>query len=337
MERRYKSNHQPMEKHPFYSKDQIAAYLNGKMSDSQTEAFENLLDNDPFFEAIVEGIRLQKVAKKMVAEDPKLLNGYENFNQERLLKNIGVYSQQFEFKIVEHKTKVKPMLSKWTWQTAAAVILLIGAGTWVYYSSQNLPANGAIIAQQPNTTLPLRIKEVKKKNDKQKVAETLLANNTKATSTPSHTTESTEKLTSQQKAKALAVIKKSPQAVISEDMQKLIAINKQEIKYWEDELTNYQNSRGHELITILSPATGSELSSKEVVFEVKYEGNSTLLLTVYESQSMTKALVVEVPLVKTKDPKKFQYLMQNLKKGTYYWKLTDEEEELFIGKFQKVK
>ena len=61
-----------MEKHPFYSKNQIAAYLNGNMSEAQAEAFENLLDNDPFFEAIVEGMRLQKVAKQMLKYSLKI-------------------------------------------------------------------------------------------------------------------------------------------------------------------------------------------------------------------------------------------------------------------------
>jgi uncharacterized protein YcgL (UPF0745 family) len=52
---------------------------------------------------------------------------------------------------------------------------------------------------------------------------------------------------------------------------------------------------------------------------------------------MTKAVVMDFPLKKMKDSKTIKHVMKDLKKGTYYWKLTNEEEELFIGKFKKMK
>lgn len=322
-----------MEKHPFYSKDQIAAYLNGDMSDAQAEAFENLLDNDPFFEAIVEGMRLQKVAKQMLDEDPGLLEGYENLNHDRLLDNIRSKSYQFEFKPAERNTKVRPLNTKWTWQAAAAAVLLVGLGTWgVYKSTSTLTTKQPIakVADNPLTQrdlkLPLTkvVDDIKLTDHKNVSEEEVIAQNTQQTinkpSTP-----------------FVAPVKKEKTPKVDEEMQKLIAFNNDEVKYWEGELSNFQTRSSNRSLTILNPIVGTKLSKNEVLFEVKYEGNNALYLTVFESGDMRKAVIMELPFSKAKNPKMFTYLMKNLKKGTYYWKITNDEEELSIGKFQKVK
>ncbi|OJJ19229.1 hypothetical protein BKI52_20675 [marine bacterium AO1-C] len=335
MKRSKKSNHQSMEKHPFYSKDQIAAYLSGKMSDEQTEAFEKLLDTDPFLEAIVEGMRLQKVAKQMLDEDPSLLEGYENLNHDRLVNNIRSKSYQFEFKPTEPTVVKKSIYSKrWAWQAAAATVLLVGLGAWGFYKNTaelKQKQTIAALAEKPlsnkDIVLPItqlvddkKLEKIDLKNDKAFVKTTtqqIAANTQKSPKIPA---------------------KEAKKPIVNAEMQKLIAINNREIKYWEDELANYQNSRSSgETLSVISPVAGTKLSVNEVLFEVKYTGDDALYLTVYESSAMNKALLMEVPFDKVKNDQKFTHLLKNLKKGTYYWKVTSDEEELFIGKFKKEK
>ncbi|EAY24127.1 hypothetical protein [Microscilla marina] len=330
-----------MEKHPFYAKDQIAAYLNGTMSDVQMEAFEKLLNNDPFFEAIVEGARLQRVAKKMLDEEPELLKGYDQMAHDRILSNIKANMQKAVLETTDKKTTVKPLHTRWTWKTtaAAAAVLLIGMGTWTYQKAQNtdLPGGDALATKyvSDKTLVDLTKISVKATHNPTKATtgqiesvinpQTLASNNT------------TQSVVTKVPVKEVTAKTLTNDPSKDKEMQQLIAINKQEIKYWEDELSNYQTSRGADAVSVISPITGNDLAAKEVVFEVKYEGKSTLLLTIYNAQSMTKAVVMELPLKKVKDNKTIKHVMNDLKKGTYYWKLTNEEEELFIGKFKKVK
>lgn len=345
MEQRSKSNHQPMEKHPFYAKDQIAAYLNGTMSDVQMDAFEKLLNNDPFFEAIVEGVRLQRVAKKMLEKEPELLKGYEQINHEEILSSITANMQKTAFDPQIPQTPVRSLQAKWTWKTtaAAAAVLLVSMGTWTYQkvTQKDLLSGEALATTYVSDKTwvdvsKISIKELKPETSTQNKSiekKPLLITN--------------EQMIAQNNVyKPKSITNTLPKKVVTkpvltedtnEEMQKLIAINKQEVKYWEDELSNYQASRGTNVLKVISPTTSSELGAQEVVFEVKYEGKSTLLLTLYNASSMTKAVVMELPLKKAKDGKTIKHVMNTLKKGTYYWKLTNEEEELFIGKFKKVK
>lgn len=337
MERRSKFNHQPMEKHPFYAKDQIAAYLNGTMSDVQMEAFENLLDTDPFFEAIVEGVRLQRLAQKMLNEQPELLEGYDQINHDQILSNINTSRQKAAFETTVTKTPVRPLHTRWTWKTtaAAAAVLLISMGTWTFQKVNNmeLPEGEALATTYVSDRTWVNVSKISIKKPIPKVeAKSQIADLKPII---------TEQTLASNNYKPQAVAKTTPKPTVNkeanQEMQKLIAINKQEIKYWEDELSHYQASRGADAVKVISPATGNELAAKEVVFEVKYEGKSTLLLTIYDARSMTKAVVMDFPLKKMKDSKTIKHVMKDLKKGTYYWKLTNEEEELFIGKFKKMK
>jgi hypothetical protein len=340
MERRSKSNHQPMEKHPFYAKDQIAAYLNGTMSDVQMEAFENLLDTDPFFEAIVEGVRLQRVAQKMLNEEPELLKGYDQINHDQMLSNIKTSIQQNAFEMAPDKTPVRPLHTRWTWKTtaAAAAVLLISMGTWTYQkvNSLELPEGEALATTYVSDKTWVDVSKISIKEPANKLEAKSQTVDKKPVLITNEQTLASNHYKPQAVAKTTPIIPKVNKEA-NQELQKLIAINKQEIKYWEDELSHYQTSRGADAVKVISPATGNELAAKEVVFEVKYEGKSTLLLTIYDARSMTKAVVMDFPLKKMKDSKTIKHVMKDLKKGTYYWKLTNEEEELFIGKFKKMK
>lgn len=354
MELRSKPNHQPMEKHPFYAKDQIIAYLSGKMPDAQIDVFEQMLEKDSHFKDLVEGVRLRRIAQKMVKEEPELMQGYDDMAHNDLLGNIRscMYEHEFEFASTKPESTIKPLHTKWTWQTtAAAAILLVGIGTWTFFRVQkNTLQEKEIIAQtytkdasdterkklvEVNPTIVTPQKTEKKETVETKKTAVLpkpMISETVAENKKTVPPVATPKPVPQKKQTKPAETK------ANKEMEKLIAINKEEIKYWEGELANYQNSRSSELITILKPdVNNTQLSANEVVFEVKYEGTGTLSLTVYEAKTMTKAMIMELPLKKTKEAKKFRHVMTDLKKGTYYWKLTDEEEELFIGKFQKVK
>ncbi len=334
-----------MEKHPFYAKDQIAAYLKGTMPDVQMEAFETLLDNDPFFEAIVEGARLQRVAKKMLSEEPELLKGYDQMAHDQMLSNIKASMQKATLVTNSTKTTVKPLHTRWTWKTtaAAAAVLLIGMGTWTYQKVQNndLPGGEALATNYVSDKTLVDVTKISVKEPKPeiKTPPKAITGHNESVINPQTLASNNNPKPVVTKIPAKEVTAKTLANDLTKDkeMQQLIAINKQEIKYWEDELSNYQTSRGADAVSVISPITGNDLAAKEVVFEVKYEGKSTLLLTIYNAQSMTKAVVMELPLKKVKDSKTIKHVMNDLKKGTYYWKLTNEEEELFIGKFKKVK
>ena len=321
-----------MEKHPFYSKDQIAAYLSGKMLDEQAEAFEKLLDNDPFFEAVVEGMRLQKVAKKMLDDDPSLLEGYENLDHDRLVNNIRSKSYQFEFKPTKSVISKKSIYSnRWTWQAAAATVLLVGLGAWGFYKNTNkLKHNQAIaeVAGKPlsNKDIVLPVAQLVDNKKTDKIPE----------KAPKKTFTQTvvQQIAANKQKLPKAIAKKTP--IVNVKAQELIAANNREIEYWENELANYQNSRSSgESFSVISPVAGTKLLANEMLFEVKYAGDNTLYLTVYESSNMNKALLMELPFKKVKNDQKFAHLLKDLKEGTYYWKVTTDEEELFIGKFEK--
>jgi len=325
-----------MEKHPFYSKDQIAAYLSGKMSDEQTEAFEKLLANDPFLEAVVEGMRLQKVAKRMLDEDPSLLDGYEDLDHDRLIDNIRSKSYQFEFKPAEPVVIKKSAYSnRWMWQAAAATVLLVGMGAWGFYKNTNrLKQNQAIaeVASKPLANKEIMLPIAQLVDDKK--AEKKLAKEPIKTITQT----TTQQIAANEQKLPKTITPKPKRPTIDVKAQELIAANNREIQYWENELANYQNSRSSkESLSVISPVAGTKLSANEVLFEVKYEGDHTLYLTVYESSDMNKAVLMELPFKKVKNDQKFAHLLKDLKKGTYYWKVTTDDEELFIGKFKKEK
>ena len=323
-----------MEKHPFYSKDQIAAYLSGNMSDEQSDAFEKLLDTDPFLEALVEGMRLQKVAKQMLKEDPSLLDGYEDLNHDRLLDNIRAKSYQFEFKPAVPIANTKSVYSKrWIRQAAAATILLVGLGAWGFYkNATTLNQNQAVaeVIETPLSNKEMAFPVVKLVPDKVSQEK----NNPETNKIIAQSTTSQVAYNGQKPSKQLPKETKKPSLNLEAD--KLIAVNQREIKYWEDELANYQNSRSaKESFSVISSAAGAQLPSSELLFEVKYDGEDALYLTVYESTKMDKALLMDQPFEKVGNSQKFTHLMKNLKKGTYYWKVTNDEGELFIGKFNK--
>ncbi|EAY26081.1 hypothetical protein [Microscilla marina] len=114
--------------------------------------------------------------------------------------------------------------------------------------------------------------------------------------------------------------------------QQLATFNKQEIAYWEGEL---------DLVTDASRSASGTVEvlaidnvQNATTFKVRYKNTSKLFITIYSAKNMVKPLLDEVPLLPV-ESSIFSKMVLLPKSNTYYWQLTNEEEELFIGKLVK--
>lgn len=116
--------------------------------------------------------------------------------------------------------------------------------------------------------------------------------------------------------------------------QKLIAINNQEIKYWEDELKVITSNRSNEVVELVSITS----KGNQTEFKFKYLGkeiDSKPVMTLFSSSNMIKPIVEEVPFnPMNKDSKVFVKTLVLPAKSTYYFKLM-AEEVIYMGKLVK--
>lgn len=118
---------------------------------------------------------------------------------------------------------------------------------------------------------------------------------------------------------------------------RLLAINKEEIEIWESELNSVVSYRGGDDIEVLSLKS----NGNRTILKIRYVGNdlqasSQIYLTIFSAKNMAKPLADETPLQQAKGKQRvFSKTLTLPVNNTYYWKITNEEEQLFIGKLIK--
>jgi hypothetical protein len=117
--------------------------------------------------------------------------------------------------------------------------------------------------------------------------------------------------------------------------EQLLALNKQEIAYWEGELDLVTDATRSASGAVKVLSIDHHLHNK-TTFRIAYTGSTKLYMTIYSASNMIKPLLSDAPLTKTQGAGQTFSKTINLPKGnTYYWQLTNEEEEVFIGKLIK--
>lgn len=198
---------------------------------------------------------------------------------------------------------------------AAAVILLITVGG--YLSVSLLPVPDSNVIQDKLTDTPIFPFNKKVKVKRKKVNTQHKPVNAKAIVNPQKVT-----------------LKPKKEDIPNSDtlLQKLIAINKQEIKYWEDELDIVSSNRSSRVIEVVSITS----KGSQTRFEFKYLGKEMdfrPVMTLYGIANMIKPIVEEIPLL-DKGSKVFGRTLVLPVKSTYYWKVMNDEV-IYMGKLVK--
>ena len=253
------------------------------------------------------------VAGRMELEEMIAFEDYldENPIQQMMVEGMCILHNTFDGKPPKVHTTFEYRLRNTS--IVASVVLLFIVGTYLLKGRQPL--------------VPDNNRELVKKREPVKQPESDKKSTTDSLSTPVRSTPDIFKKP-EKKPK-----KKKTQEFIS---PQLLAFNKQEIKFWEDELAEAGSYRSNFDIEVLSLKS----SGNQTIFKVKYTstGNpdsSRLFITIYSSKNMTKPLVDDIPFRQVKGKQGVFIKTFTLPTGsTYYWKLMDEED-LLIGKLIK--
>ena len=80
-----------------------------------------------------------------------------------------------------------------------------------------------------------------------------------------------------------------------------------------------------------------KIRGKEIVFEMEYpQDSTTLYISIFDSVRVLKPIYERLPVKETTKQKGFYYKkIKNLPSGTYYWRIYDSQQALYISKFYK--
>jgi len=115
-----------------------------------------------------------------------------------------------------------------------------------------------------------------------------------------------------------------PKVQLSEE---LLAYRDAKIVEFEEDINSI--TRGSNTLEVMSPKLREGYD--QLVFKITYKAQEKLYVTIYDSTMAHQVLKSKVIMQKQGD----EYLLKmlNLKKGTYYWKLINDQRKIFSGKF----
>jgi cytoskeletal protein RodZ len=115
-----------------------------------------------------------------------------------------------------------------------------------------------------------------------------------------------------------------PKQVLSEE---LLAYRNARVQELEDDID--AKTRSSDELVLVSPQLHK--TYQKIVFEVEYAINERLYISVFDSTMAHQTLKDELPM--QQQGTTYRLAMPQLKKGTYYWMLTNDDKKLYNGKF----